>query len=580
MQEAVRLHAASRLEEAAQIYRRLLASDPQNIEALSRMGLLCGQRGRFGEAEQFLRAALERDPARAEIWLMLGFALRQRERLEESAAALDRALAVRVDFPEALVNRAAILMRLRRYADAEADYDRLLALDPGAPFARGSRLMCRRHRCSWDGTEAESAAIVAALDRGEAVVAPFDGKAIGLDPKRELSCARIWARDHYGAAPLWRGEAYRHERIRIAYVSANFHAHAVASLLAGVIERHDRTRFEPIAISFGPDEASSMRARLERGFERFLNVRDMPDGEIARLIRNLEADIAIDLMGYTEGMRPGMLARRPAPVQVNWLGYPGTMGFGAMDYLIADRHVAPANEAASYSEQLIHLPACYLPADNTRAIARPPSRTEVGLPPDGFVFCAFHAAYKITPEMFSVWMRLLREIEGSVLWMQENANATDNLKREAARHGVAPERLVFASFAALPEEHLGRLALADLFLDTSPYNAHATAVDSLWAGVPVLTLRGQGFAGRVGASLAHAIEMPGMIAGNVAGYEAMAIQLARDPAELSKVRVKLAENRMRTPLFDTERFTRNLEEAFAEIHARQQRGEPPSPLAL
>ena len=368
----------------------------------------------------------------------------------------------------------------------------------------------------------------------------------------------------------------------MAYLSANFHDHAVARLMAGVPEHHDRRRFETYAFSFGPDDKGPLRARLTDAFDHFIDVRDHTEEQIARRLREIEADIAVDLMGFTEGSRPGILGFRPAPVQVNYLGYPGTTGAQWMDYILADSIVIPPEQQAHYREKVVYLPNTYLPGDNRRKISpRVPSRSEAGLPDSGFVFCCFNNNYKFTPALFDVWMRLLRAVKGSVLWLSyPNASTINTLKREAEARGISPERLVFSSYVKSDDDHLARLSLADLFLDTLPYNAHATASDALWAGVPVLTVAGASFPGRVAASLLHAIGMAELVAPSLAAYEERALQLAGNPSELAALKAKLARHRDTEPLFDTARFTRNLERAYEVMWDRSQRGLPPDGFAI
>ena len=338
--------------------------------------------------------------------------------------------------------------------------------------------------------------------------------------------------------------------------------------MAGVFEHHDRTKFETIAIAFLKDNTTAMRRRLKSAFHRFIEVQEQSDAEVAELLRRMEVDIAVDLMGFTGECRPGILAFRPAPVQVNYLGFPGTMGADYIDAIIADRTVIPEESVGDYSEAVVYLPDTYLPNDATRRIAeRTPTRSEAGLPEKGFVFCSFNNSYKFTPELFDIWMRLLLAVEGSVLWVPEvNAAAVRNLRREAASRGIDEKRLVFAPFLSSAEDHLARLRLADLFLDTLPYNAHTTAADALWAGLPVLTTPGSTFAGRVAASLINAIGLPEMIAPSLETYEATALQLARDRTALAEIKAKLQRNRGTYALFDTARFTRNLETAYANLY--------------
>jgi predicted O-linked N-acetylglucosamine transferase (SPINDLY family) len=362
----------------------------------------------------------------------------------------------------------------------------------------------------------------------------------------------------------------------VAYLSADFHEHATAYLMAELFERHDRSRFEVTGVSWGPDIPSALRSRLIAGFERFVDVRGRNDREVARWLRAQEIDIAVDLKGYTHKTRMGIFAQRPAPVQATYLGFPGTLGAEYMDYVVADEVVIPGGEREHYAERVVYLPGSYQVNDGKRAIAeRTPTRGELGLPERGFVFCSFNNNYKITPGMFDVWMRLLKGVEGSVLWLLEgNAAAPGNLRREAQARGVAGERLVFARRAPLAE-HLARQRVADVFLDTLPCNAHTTASDALWAGLPVLTCLGGTFAGRVAGSLLRAVGLPELVTESAGEYEAKALALAREPEVLAAVRAKLAANRGTSALFDAGRFARHLEAAYVTMWERAERGEPP-----
>ncbi|HEX3483611.1 MAG TPA: hypothetical protein VHT51_01035, partial [Micropepsaceae bacterium] len=381
--------------------------------------------------------------------------------------------------------------------------------------------------------------------------------------------------------PLWHGEAYRHDKIRIAYISTDFRAHAVAFLIVGCFEHHDKSRFETTAISLHPDDGSETRQRIVAAFDRFIDVQAMSDAAVAAKLRELEIDIAIDLNGYTGDARTGILGHRPAPVQVNYLGYPGTMGAPYMDYLIADPMVIPSQDRVHYSEKIVYLPHGYQANDRKRRIAeRTPTRHEAGLPETGFVFACFNNTHKIGPEMFDIWMRLLRDVEGSVLWLfEDNAEAAHNVKRETVARGVSAERVIFAP-RVMPPEHLARTRLADLFLDTLPYNAHTTASDALWMGLPIVTCPSTTFPSRVAASLLHAIGMPEMVTSSLAEYEALAGALARDPVRLAAIKAKLIRNRDTEPMFDTARFTRYLEAAYTGMWERHQAGLPPESFAI
>jgi predicted O-linked N-acetylglucosamine transferase (SPINDLY family) len=342
-------------------------------------------------------------------------------------------------------------------------------------------------------------------------------------------------------------------------------------LLVGVFEAHDRTRFETIAISLRPSDESAMRRRVVAAFDRFIDATRMRDVEVSALMRELEVDIAVDLTGYTGDNRTDIFAQRPAPVQVNYLGFPGGMGAEYIDYILADAFVIPDAARPHYAEQVVHLPHCFQANDDQREIAEfTPSRAEAGLPETGFVFCAFNNVYKLNPPMFDIWMRLLRAVPDSVLWLAADApNVRKNLAAEAMRRGVEPERLVFSPRIAYPE-HLARMRLADLFLDTLPFNAGTTASDALWAGLPVLTCAGEAFAARMAGSLLNAVGLPELITHDLAEYEALALELATSPARLAEIKTRLAANRLSAPLFDTKLFCRNLESAYQQMWEKSQ----------
>jgi len=369
--------------------------------------------------------------------------------------------------------------------------------------------------------------------------------------------------------------------LRVAYLSADFRDHAVAYLTAELYELHDRSRFDVFGVSFGVDDAREMRKRLAAAFDEFHDVRGTSDQEVAKLLYDLQVDIAIDLMGHTAESRPGIFAHRPAPIQASYLGYPGTMGTPFIDYIIADKVVAPFEQQQFYTEKIVHLPDCYQVNDSKRKIAEnAPTRRELGLPERAFVFCCFNNNWKLTPAIFEGWMRLLDQVEGSVLWLfRDNESAERNLREEARRRGIDPSRLVFATRLS-PDAHLARHRLADLFLDTLPYNGHTTASDALWAGLPVLTRKGEAFAGRVAASLLHAVGIPELITSNIEDYQALALKLAREPELLAGIKAKLAARRNTYPLFDTVRFTRHVEAAYTTMWETWRRGEAPKSFSV
>jgi predicted O-linked N-acetylglucosamine transferase (SPINDLY family) len=518
-------------------------------------------------------------PDFAEALIARGNVLMELGRVPEALIHYERALLLAPESAEALYQRGSALFQLKRFEAAAASFARLLELSPDHDYAAGGMFHARLHACQWGEYGATAAELAAAVERGEKCEVPFSFLAHNANPATQLECARLYTADKFPPAkdPIWTGERYRHDRIRVAYLSADFHDHATAYLMAGLFEAHDRARFEISAISFGPDPPGPMRGRLRPAFDRFLEVRETSERETARLLRELEIDIAVDLKGYTTDARPGILAQRGAPVQVSYLGYPGTLGADYIDYILADAYVIPAGHERFYSEKIVRLPGSYQVNDRKRAIAgQTPSRAELGLPRDGFVFCCFNNSYKIAPGVFDVWMRLLGQVPGSVLWLlEDNADATRNLVQEADRRGVAADRLVFAPRFGLPE-HLARHRQAGLFLDTFPYNAHTTASDALWAGLPLVTCSGETFASRVAGSLLHAAGVPELATDNFVDYEALALKLAMEPDTLAAVRAKLARRRDACPLFDTGLFCRHLEAAYAAMHERHRRDEPPA----
>jgi protein O-GlcNAc transferase len=398
---------------------------------------------------------------------------------------------------------------------------------------------------------------------------------------QQLVTSQTWS------AKLPRGQAFSHSaprrpgRIRIGYLSADFRKHATAFLMAELFERHNRDRFEIYAYSYGYDDHSDVRQRLINAFDHFVEFRSTPLKESAQRIFEDDIDILIDLKGYTGGVRTEILVDRPAPIQVNYVGYPGTMGADFIDYIIGDPFVTPMEHQANYSEKIVQLPGSYQPNDTKRPISdKPFTRAQFGLPEQGFVFCSFNGAYKISPTFFAVWMRLLNATPGSVLWMlATNSIVEANLRREAAAHGVAPERLIFTPGLDNPE-HLARHRFADLFVDTAPINAHTTASDALWAGLPVVTCAGEPFASRVAGSLLRAVGLPELITTRIEDYEALALQLAANPDRLREFRDRLARNRLSSPLFDIGSYTRALESAYQRMFDIRQAGQPPQAFAV
>jgi predicted O-linked N-acetylglucosamine transferase (SPINDLY family) len=572
-----------RFEEAIAAYDRGLRLMPNEPRILNNRGQTLSRLSRHEEAIVDFDRALAQAPNSVEPLTNRGDALMHLQRYEEALASYGRALEINQSSNDALYGRASALVELKRHGEAIAAFDRLLRQKPDYPYAQGMLVYAQQTCCDWQDPS-QKQKMIDAIRADERVATPLVLLTVSDSAADKLHCAQIVIRHKYagGAEPLWRGEIYRHERIRLGYVSADFRTHPVATQIAGVFEQHDRSRFETIAISHGTNDGSIMRRRLEGAFDRFIDLHGKSDADIAALMRAMEIDIAVDLTGFTASARPGIFMLRPAPVQVNYLGFAASMGTPNMDYLLADAIAVPAEQQQFYVEKLAYLPDSYMPHDSKRLIAKSaPSRADAGLPEQGFVFASFNNSYKFAPETFGIWMRLLCEIPESVLWLpRTNETAVKNLRREAEARGVAPERIIFAPHLSAAEDHLARLSLGDLFLDTLPYNAHSTAVDALWAGLPVLTCKGESFAGRVAASLLQAAGLPELIAETPSAYESLALDLAHNPAKLGGLKEKLRHNRETSPLFDTARFTRNLESAFTTMWDRTQRGLPPESFAV
>jgi predicted O-linked N-acetylglucosamine transferase (SPINDLY family) len=533
---------------------------------------------RFAEAVASYDKALELSPGNAEAWCHRGNCLCLLNRLDEALASYDRALAIKPDYADALHSRA--MMRWRDDQRQEAsirDLEKLMSINPDHDYLRGDLLHLRMQRSDWSGFDQLVPRIDAGVRAGERIIDPFMYLAISESPADLQACATIFTSQFHPPVPVaWKKAGPRRDKIRLGYVSGEFREQATAYLTAGLYECHDKSRFELVAFDNGSRIESPMRRRLESSFDRFVPIAHLSDRAAAEKIAAEEIDILITLNGYFGSHRMGVFAHKPAPVQVNFLGFPGTLGAGYIDYLLADRFVIPDDERQYYTEKVVTLPGSYQVNDSRRPLVQGmPSRFRNRLPERGFVFCNFNMNYKFTPAMFAVWMRLLKQVEGSVLWLLEgNKAAPGNLRNEAERQGVSGDRLVFAPFASI-EKHLERLQLADLFLDSVPCNAHTTAGDALWAGVPLLTCRGTSFSGRVATSLLHAVDLPELVTENLEDYEALAVKLAGDPAMLQAIRQKLGRVRQTAPLFDTDRYRRHLEAAYVKMWEIFLRGEDP-----
>ena len=577
------LQDLKRHEEALASYDRALALRPHHLNATINRGNALLDLKRPEEALAGYDRALQLRPDHAEALYNRGDALRDLKRPEEALASYDRALALKPDYHDALYNRGNPLRDLKRHEDAVRSYARLLELAPDYSFAKGELLHAKMLCCDWKGLTGLAESIENDIRVGKKSAEPFGYQAISNSARDLRLCAEIFAAEKFPRSQikLWDGERYNNTKIRIGYLSGEFRHQATSILMTGLFELHDKNRFELFAFDNGWDDASEIRGRINRAFDEIVDITHLGDLEAAATIKHRKIDILVNLNGYFGRARQGIFSHKPCPIQVNYLGFPGTIGADYMDYILADSHVIPPEHEACYTEKVVYLPDTYQANDSRRGIAeRTPTRTEVKLPDTGFVFCCFNNNYKITPDIFDRWMRLLNQVPGSVLWLlEDNVVASRNLRREAEQRGVAPERLVFAAMMKL-DEHLARHRLAGLFLDTLPYNAHTTGSDALWAGLPLLTCQGTTFPGRVAASLLNAVGLPELITYSLEEYEALALKLATHPALLADLRARLARNRTTHPLFDTDRFRRHMESAYLTMWERVQRGEPPVSFAV
>lgn len=601
------------LKEAATLCRKVLQHVPNSAVALNLLGILAYQAGNDSLAIELLKRAVKAQPNYADAHNNLGVVLRDIERSHEAIEHFKKALAINPSYldalinygnalqdigqlqnavtlyqrslqiapnhPGALSNLGNALQELGRHQDAVEVFRKLLNIYPDYEYALGSMIFSKLYCCNWASWDEDVSEVLREIESGKRVCKPFDLLAIADSPAHQLLCARTFAQHKFPAmAPIVTKPHYMHDKIRVAYLSADFRQHAVSQLIVQLIEQHDRSRFDVIGISYGDDDQSPLRKRMVQAFDQFIDVRNLSDRQVAELLREMQVDIAIDLMGFTTDSRLGILAERAAPVQASFLGYAGTTGTNYIDYLIGDKFIVPESARDFYSEQLVYLPDCFQPNDTNREIASDiPTREECGLPEHGVVFCAFNTHYKIVPPMFDLWMRLLRRVDDSVLWLARcNDTVKDSLRQQAANQGVQPGRIVFAERTPSLKDHLARHSLADLFLDTWPYNAHTTASDALWAGLPVLTYAGKSNASRVAGSLLHAVDLPELITESLVDYEELAVKLATNRARLETIKAKLREKTVTAPLFNTYQYRLYFEKALRIMVQRARNGQSPA----
>ena len=577
------LLAIKQYDVAIDCYDRAIKLQQDFADAYGNRGNALQSLKQFDAAIASYDHAIRLKPDYVEAYSNRGNALQALKQLDAAIASYDQAIRIRPDHADAHHNRGNALHGLKQLEAAIASYSAALKIKPDYEYLFGLLFNTRMWVCDWTGYEEQIAGLKTRIERGMKCSSCFTVLTLIDSLAVQRKAAEIWVADKHPAnnvlGPI--PKRVRAPKIRIGYYSADFHNHATTFLMAGLLELHDRSCFELIGFSFGPDRQDEMRQRVCAAFDQFIDVREKSDEEVAQLSRSWNIDIAVDLKGFTEDSRNGIFSYRTAPVQVSYLGYPGTVGAPYMDYLLADRTLVPEESQQHYSEKIVYLPGSYQVNDRQRRISeRVFTKAEVGLPEQGFVFCCFNNNYKITPVMLDSWVRILNAVPGSVLWLfEDNATAAINLRNEAEQRGLDTNRLIFAKRMEL-SEHLARHRLADLFLDTLPCNAHTTASDALWAGLPVLTQAGESFAARVAASLLNAIGLPELITETQAEYESLAIELGNNPDRLLNIKAKLQQNRLTAPLFDTELYTRNLEAAYSAMYERYQADLPPDHINL
>ena len=559
------------LEEALQSYEKAIEFKPDFSVAHSNRGNVLKEIKRFEQALQSYRLAIKFKPNFSEAYYNQGVALQELKLFDEALKSYDKAIEFKSDYLDAYFNRGLVLQQLKRLDEALVNYKELIELKPDYEYIFGTQLHAKMHICDWREFDTNVETLLQLIRNNNKASLSFALLSLTDSLPLQLKNSEIFINDKHPNKNLCVSipKYQRKNRIKVGYYSADFHNHATSILIAELFELHDKVNFEIIAFSFGPDSNDEMRQRVANAFDKFIDVRSKNDKDVALMSREMFIDIAVDLKGFTTDSRVGIFSYRAAPIQVSYLGYPGTMAAKYIDYIIADKTLIPIYNQKYYSEKVIYLPNSYQINDRQRKIADTVfSKEELGLPNEGFIFCCFNNSYKITPIIFDVWMRILKDVKGSVLWLfEDNEFSALNLQSEAKSRGVIEDRIIFAKRINHPE-HLARLKVADLFLDTFPYNAHTTASDALWVGLPVLTCYGESFASRVAASLLSAIEVPELITNTHTDYVNTAIELATNPIKLKAIKDKLKRNRFTTPLFDTPTFTKQIEAAYSQIYER------------
>jgi predicted O-linked N-acetylglucosamine transferase (SPINDLY family) len=555
-------------EQSLEFYGKVIAYSPNTPEPFNNRGNLFHELQKYSQALSDFDVAISINPQYAEAYSNRGNTLQILGQYDSALSDYNQAIFLNEKFTQARQNRANLLCEIGLYEDAIVDLENIISTNSKFPYIRGIYLATKMRVCNWENFSTELAGIEASIAKLEKVSQPFWVLPITDSIILQKKAAQVWVEDKHSAVKNQTifPHKERSKKIKVAYFSADFHNHATMYLMAQLFEQHDKEKFEIIGFSFGPDYQDQMRARAIKALDQFYDVRFKTDYEVAKFSREIGIDIAVDLKGYTLNYRAGIFENRAAPIQLNYLGYPGTMAANFIDFIVADKFVIPEIYKNQYSEKVVYMPTCYQVNDESRKISKKQfTRAEMGLPAEGFVFCCFNNNYKITPSLFDSWMNILKSVNGSVLWLlEDNSSVPLNLRKEARYRGVNPSRIIFSKRLSL-EEHLSRHQLANLFLDTFPCNAHTTASDSLWAGLPVLTRTGEAFASRVAGSLLNAVGLNQLVVDSQADYEKTAILLAKDSEKLVNLKQHLKNQIKDSPLFNIKNYTNDLEEIYLNI---------------
>ena len=601
--KAVDLYEIGKISDAKQICTNIYKKNPKHFDNLRLLNFIYFKEKKFSKALNFINEAIKINPNFAETYNVQGNTLNELKQLNQAIISYDKAIKINPNFSNAYYNKGLVLHelkntnlaienykkaikinpnffqaynnmgfafhQLKRFDESLKSYEKAFAINPNSNFLLGKIIHSKNFLCEWKSHKENLKNLTDQLENNKASCLPFATLSLFDSPRLQKKAAELWIQETFpkNNIPEKIKKYKSNKKIKLGYYSADYHNHATSFLIAELMELHNKSKFELFGFSFGPNKQDEMRKRVSSSFDQFIDVRFKSDYEIVELSRKLEIDIAVDLKGITTDSRFGIFLKRCAPIQINFLGYPGTLGTSTIDYILADKILISKKNQKNFFEKIIYMPNSYQPNDTKKQISKKNfTRKEMGLPKNSFVFCCFNQNYKITPDVYDIWMKLLKKIDGSVLWLMKNSEkVTENLKKEAIKRNIKSNRIIFAEKMPLAE-HLARHKLADLFIDTFPYNAHTTCSDALWSGLPVITRMGESFASRVGASLLSAIELNELITKSEKEYEKLAIKLATNPKLLNKIKNKLKKNKVLKPLFNTKLYTSNIELAYTKIY--------------